>query len=172
MKKTILLSSVILGAIFLSGCVQQPVGQNNIQAPIAAPNNDVQASAAIPSSSSTTNPEQGNVGNKNDDFSKKVECFNLKPKIEAELGGIATRTGKNVVLNKVFFSRERNSCLFAYVIEDGNLPGHCILNAQIVHYDTFIIEDYLNSQQILVKTKGCENYWGDSFDRDISALEG
>lgn len=171
MKKVIVSSLVILGAIFLSGCSQQQVDQNNVQAPTVAPSNDVQAPAITPSSPSVTNPEQGGIENKNDDFAKKVECSNQKPKIEAALGGIATRTGKNVVLNKVFFSRERNSCLFAYVIEDGNSPGHCILNAQIVHYDTFIIEDYLNSQQILVKTKGCDNYWGDSFEKDISALE-
>ena len=170
MKKVILLSSVMLGTIFLSGCSQQPVNQIDVQAPTVAPSNDMRGPSAT-SSSTAANPEQDGIENKGDDFAKKVECSNLKPKIDAELGGIATRTGKNVVLKKVFFSREKNSCLFAYVIEDGNLPGHCILNAQIVHYDAFIIEDYLNSQQILVKTKGCENYWGDSFEKDISALE-
>jgi hypothetical protein len=73
-------------------------------------------------------------------------------------------------LYKIFYSKSYDSCLYSYVIEDDYENRQCDIDGYVegvgnmAHYDNFIIEDYLNNKFLLLKTKGCNDFSGTSFD--------
>ena len=117
------------------------------------------------------NKNNENISIENDLFNKKLECKKLTEDIERKIAQIKNSKNRNVVLSKIFYSPSYNSCLYAYMIEDDPSTPQCKIEGNVVHYDTFIIKDYLTSKNILHKTKGCENFWGDSFIQKIEKLE-
>ena len=119
----------------------------------------------------TTQPNSVNANSGKSSLDNQIKCSQLKPAIEQEMTQESNATKLNVTLDRIFYSPQYDSCLYAYIIEDDNSEKQCTLNAQMIHYDMFVVKDYLNNKVILRKTKGCSNFYGNNFDDFIDKLE-